>query len=155
MTISARLKEMGIVLPQANPPIANYVPFTRSGKILLISGQLCLNDGILSPEHTGKIGESISEQAGYEAARICAINLLAQAQGASGNLSTITRCLRLGGFINCSPTFSALPAVMNGASDLIVAILGDAGRHVRTTVGVAQLPLNAAVEIEAMFELAE
>ena len=155
MTISARLKEMGIVLPQANPPIANYVPFTKSGKILVISGQLCLSEGILRPEHTGKIGESVSEQAGYEAARLCAINLLAQAQNASGNLSQITRCLRLGGFINCSPTFLALPAVMNGASDLIVAVLGDAGRHARTTVGVAQLPLNAAVEIEAMFELAE
>ena len=110
---------------------------------------------ITKSAHTGKIGDTVSEQAGYEAARLCAINLLAQAQSATGNLSQITRCLRLGGFINCSPTFSALPAVMNGASDLIVAVLGDEGRHARTTVGVAQLPLNAAVEIEAMFELAE
>lgn len=153
MTVSERLRELGITIPQATPPIANYVPFVLSGNILIISGQLCLESGILRPEHTGKISENVSEKSGYDAARLCAINLLAQIQFATGDLSKVKRCLRLGGFINCTPDFSALPAIMNGASDLMVAVFGEAGKHVRTTVGVAQLPLNAAVEIEAMFEL--
>ena len=152
--ISARLAELGITLPSANPPIANYVPFIQLGNILVISGQLCLDGGLLRPEHTGKLGESVSEKDGYGASRLCAINLLAQAQNATQDLTRIVRCLRLGGFVNCLPSFSSLPAVMNGASDLMVAILGDNGRHARTTVGVAQLPLNAAIEIEAMFEVA-
>lgn len=152
--IAARIAELGITLPSANPPIANYVPFVRAGSILILSGQLCLDQGQLRPEHTGRLGESVSEKDGYEASKLCAINLLAQAENATKDLDRIVRCLRLGGFVNCLPSFSSLPAVMNGASDLMVAIFGDNGRHVRTTVGVSQLPLNAAVEIEAMFEVA-
>lgn len=154
MSIEARLSELGIALPSPVAPIANYVPAVRSGHLLIISGQLCLGlDGKLAPEHKGKVGAEVSPEAGTAAARLCAINLLAQAKAALGNLESITRCVRLGGFINAVPTFAALPAVMNGASDLMVAVLGDKGRHARTTVGVAELPLDAAVEVEAIFEV--
>lgn len=153
--IESRLAELGITLPSPVAPIANYVPFVRSGSLLVISGQLCLGlDGKLAPEHKGKVGGSVSEVAGKEAARLCAINLLAQAKAALGSLDQIVRCVRLGGFINSAPGYTALPAVMNGASDLMVAVLGDRGRHARSTVGMAELPLGAAVEVEAMFEVA-
>ena len=154
MSIEARLKELGIVLPQAAAPVANYVPAVRTGSLLVISGQLCLGpDGTLAAAHKGKVGGAVSQDAAKEAARLCAINLLAQAKAALGSLDQIRRCVRLGGFINSTPDFIPLPAVMNGASDLMVDVLGDAGRHARTTVGVAQLSLDAVVEVEAMFEV--
>jgi enamine deaminase RidA (YjgF/YER057c/UK114 family) len=154
MSVEARLAELGIVLPTPVAPIANYVPAVRSGHLLVISGQLCLGqDGKLSPAHIGKLGGGVDAAAGTEAARLCAINLFAQAKAALGSLDAITRCVRLGGFINAVPTFAGLPAIMNGASDLMVAVLGDKGRHARTTVGVAELPLDAAVEVEAIFEV--
>lgn len=153
-TVDARLKELGITLPAAAAPIANYVPAVLSGNLLVISGQLCLGpDGKLAERHKGKLGAGVSAEAGTEAARLCAINLLAQAKAALGSLDRITRCVRLGGFINSAPDFDALPAIMNGASNLMVEVLGDAGRHARSTVGMAQLPLSAAVEVEAMFEV--
>ncbi|MDP2358444.1 MAG: RidA family protein [Beijerinckiaceae bacterium] len=154
-TIESRLKELGVILPTPTSPIANYVPFVVTGSLLVISGQLPFGaDGKIAPEHAGKLGQDIFNEAGQAAARMCAINVLAQARLALGSLSKIERCVRLGGFINAGPKFHALPAVMNGASDLIVAALGEKkGRHARTTVGVAELPLNAAVEIEAMFEI--
>lgn len=153
-SIESRLQSLGISLPQAAAPIANYVPAVLSGNLLVISGQLCLGpDGKLADRHKGKLGAEVSSEAGTEAARFCAINLLAQAKGALGDLDRIVRCVRLGGFINCTPDFATLPVIMNGASDLMVDVLGDKGRHARSTVGMAQLPLSAAVEVEAMFEV--
>jgi enamine deaminase RidA (YjgF/YER057c/UK114 family) len=155
MSIETRLAELGIVLPTPAAPIANYVPAVRSGSLLVVSGQLCLGpDGKLAAGHTGKLGGTVSPEAGVEAARLCAINIFAQAKAALGSLDAITRCIRLGGFINVTPGFTAIAPVMNGASDLVVAVLGDRGRHARSTIGVAELPLGAAVEVEAMFEVA-
>jgi enamine deaminase RidA (YjgF/YER057c/UK114 family) len=154
-SIENRLAALGITLPKPAAPIANYVPYTRAGNLLVISGQLCFGaDGTLSAAHQGKLGGAVSMGAGQEAARLCAINLLAQAQAALGNLDLIKKCLRLGGFIAATPDFTALPQVMNGASDLMVEVLGDAGRHARYAVGVPVLPLDAAVEVEALFEVA-
>ena len=155
MSIETRLAELGIVLPTPAAPIANYVPAVRSGSLLVVSGQLCLGpDGKLAAGHTGKLGGTVAPEAGVEAARLCAINIYAQAKAALGSLDAITRCIRLGGFINVTPGFTAIAPVMNGASDLVVAVLGDRGRHARSTIGVAELPLGAAVEVEAMFEVA-
>jgi enamine deaminase RidA (YjgF/YER057c/UK114 family) len=107
----------------------------------------------MSEAHKGKLGAEVSPEAGKEAARLCAINLLAQLRAAVGDLDRVTRCVRLGGFINAMPTFAQLAPVMNGASDLMVAVFGDKGRHARSTIGVAELPLDAAVEVEGMFEV--
>jgi enamine deaminase RidA (YjgF/YER057c/UK114 family) len=150
-----RLKDLGLDLPTPTAPVANYVPFVISGSWLVISGQLALGaDGKLDPAHIGKVGRSVSVEAGQAAARRCAINLLAQAKMALGDLDRISRCVRLGGFINVAPGFSSVALVMNGASDLIVEIFGDKGRHARSTIGVAELPLDSAVEVEALFEIA-
>jgi enamine deaminase RidA (YjgF/YER057c/UK114 family) len=155
MSIEAKLAELGITLPSPSTPSANYVPFVRTGQLLILSGQLCLGpDGKLAPEHKGKIGAEVSPEVGYAAARLCGINLFAQAKVALGSLDKITRCVRLGGFINTIPTYGNLPAIMNGASDLMVEVLGEKGRHARTTVGVAELPFDAVVEAEAIFEVA-
>lgn len=154
-TVSERLEALGLSLPKAALPVANYVPFVRSGNQLIISGQICFGaDGKLAEAHKGKLGAEVSQEAGVEAARLCALNVLAQVEAAVGDLDHgVVRCLRLGGFINAVPSFSALAPVMNGASDLMVALLGDRGRHARSTVGVAELPLDAAVEVEALFEV--
>lgn len=153
--IEARLKELNITLPAAAAPVANYVAYVVSGNLLVISGQLAFGaDGKLDPSHVGKVGGAVSAEAGRAAAERCAINILAQAKSALGDLGRIRRCLRLSGFINAAPGFSQIAGVMNGASDLMVAVLGDAGRHARTTVGVAELPLDSAVEVESMFEIA-
>lgn len=150
-----RLKALGITLPKAAAPLANYVPAVRTGNLVVISGQLCLGpDGKLSDAHKGKVGGEVSPEAGTEAARLCAVNLLAQLKSVTGDLDdSVVRCVRLGGFINAAPRFSAVAGVMNGASDLMVAALGDRGRHARSTVGVAELPLDACVEVEAIFEV--
>lgn len=152
--IDDRLKSLGITLPTPAAPVANYVPYVIAGSMLVISGQLALGaDGKLAPEHKGKIGASVSEEAAKAAARLCAINILAQAKAAIGDLGKITRCVRLGGFMNTAPGYSAIAPVMNGASDLMVEVLGDKGRHARATVGVAEIPLDSAVEVEAMFTI--
>ena len=152
--VEARLRELGIVLPTPAPPVANYVPFRRSGSLLIIAGQICAGpDGKIADCHKGKLGGAVTPEAGVEAARFCAINIFAQAKAALGDLDRITACLRLGGFIAATLEFSALPGIMNGASDLMVAVLGDAGKHARSTVGVPVLPLDCAVEVEAMFEV--
>jgi enamine deaminase RidA (YjgF/YER057c/UK114 family) len=152
--IDARLREANVVLPQPAKALANYVPFVLTGSLLVISGQLPLGeDGKVAANHTGKLGDTIFHEAGRAAARLCAINILAQARSALGDLGRIERCVRLGGFINCRPDFNALAQIMNGASDFMVEILGDSGRHARSTIGIAQLPLDAAVEVEAMFEV--
>ena len=154
--VEDRLAKLGIALPQAAAPVANYVPWVVSGSLLVISGQLALGpDGKVADAHRGKLGAGVSDENGKAAARLCAVNLLAQAKAAlGGDLDRIRRCIRLGGFINATPDFATLPFIMNGASDLMVEALGDSGRHARTTVGVAQLPLDCAVEVEAMFEIA-
>jgi enamine deaminase RidA (YjgF/YER057c/UK114 family) len=154
MTVEERLTALGIELPSPAAPVANYLPFVLSGSMLFISGQLAFGpDSKLDPAHIGKVGAGVSEAAGKAAARLCVINILAQAKVALGSLDRISRCVRLGGFINAAPGFTNLPSVMNGASDFIVEVLGDSGRHARSTVGVAELPLNCAVEIETLFEI--
>jgi enamine deaminase RidA (YjgF/YER057c/UK114 family) len=141
------------MLPTPAAPIANYVGFVRTGNLLAVSGQLCLGaDGKLVA--TGKLGADVSVEDGQKAARTCAINLLGQVKSALGDLDKVARVVRLGGFINSAPSFLDGPKVMNGASDLMVAAFGDKGRHARTTVGVAVLPLDAAVEVEGLFEVA-
>lgn len=149
--IEKKLAELGISLPAAVPPSANYVPTVRTGNLLICSGQVSSAPG--GEFIKGKLGAETSSERGQAAARICIINLLANAKAALGDLDKIKRCVRLGGFINAVPTFAELPKVMNGASDLMVELLGDAGRHARTTVGVAELPFDASVEVEAMFEV--
>jgi enamine deaminase RidA (YjgF/YER057c/UK114 family) len=152
--VETKLQQLGVTLPTPAAPVATYVAFVRTGNLVVISGQLCLGpDGKLADEHKGKLGAEISPETGKAAARLCAINLLAQLKAAVGDLDNVTRCVRLGGFINTQPNFAALPGVMNGASDLIVEVFGDKGRHARTTIGVAELPLDAAVEVEGMFEV--
>lgn len=152
--IEARLQSMNVTLPGPAAPVANYVPCVISGNLLIVSGQLALgSDGKLAPGHIGKVGGNVSVEAGRAAARLCAINILAQAKAALGDLDLIRRCVRLGGFICAAPGFSQVAAVMNGASDFMVEVLGDAGRHARTTVGVAELPLDCVVEVDAIFEI--
>jgi enamine deaminase RidA (YjgF/YER057c/UK114 family) len=151
-TIEKKLTELGIALPTPAAPVANYVGYVRTGNLLVVSGQLCLgSDGKLVA--VGKLGGAVSVEDGQKAARACAINVLAQLKAALGDLDKVVRVVRLGGFINSVPTFLDGPKVMNGASDLMVAVFGDKGRHARTTVGVAVLPLDAAVEVEGLFEI--
>ena len=151
-TAEKKLADLGITLPMPASPIANYVPFVRVGTLLIVSGQICLDEnGKLVAK--GKLGGGVSVEDGQKAARACAINLLAQARAALGDLDKIKQVVRLGGFINSDPAFLDGPKVMNGASDLVVAVLGDKGRHARTTVGVAVLPADAAVEVEGIFEV--
>ncbi|HEV2572583.1 RidA family protein [Methylocella sp. CPCC 101449] len=154
-TVEGRLKALGIELPSPAAPVANYVPWTICGSILTISGQLPFGvDGKLPPQFLGRVAGEVSEENGRAAAQQCAVNVLAQVRAALGSFERVKQCQRLGGFIVAAPNFFALPAIMNGASDLMVTALGEAGRHARSTVGVAQLPLNAAVEVEAAFEIA-
>ena len=154
--IENRLTELGIVLPKPAAPVANYVTSVLFGDTLVVSGQLALgSDGKLDPSHIGKLGQTVGGDAGRAAARLCAINVLAQAKAALGDLERILRCVRLGGFINADPAFTDLAIVMNGASDFMVAVLGDRGRHARSTVGVASLPLGCAVEVEALFRIGQ
>jgi enamine deaminase RidA (YjgF/YER057c/UK114 family) len=151
-TIEKKLIELGITLPTPAAPVANYVGYVHTGNLLVVSGQLCLgNDGKLVA--VGKLGAAVSVEDGQKAARACAISVLAQLKTALGDLDKVVRVVRLGGFINSVPTFLDGPKVMNGASDLMVAVFGEKGRHARTTVGVAVLPLDAAVEVEGLFEI--
>lgn len=149
--IEQRLKDLGIALPTPAAPIANYVPFAVTGKLVVISGQIPLRDGAVA--YTGKVGVDLTPEQGREAARLCFVNLLAQLKAAAGDLDRVTRVVRLGGFIAAPAAFTQHAAVMNGASDLAVDVFGDAGRHARTTIGVPSLPADAAVEVEGMFEL--
>jgi enamine deaminase RidA (YjgF/YER057c/UK114 family) len=150
--IEATLKELGIALPAAAKPIANYVPFTVTGKLVVVSGQLPLKDGAIA--FTGKLGEGVTVEQGQESTRFCFINVLSQLrEAAGGDLDRVKQVLRLGGFIASVPGFTQQAAVMNGASDLCVAVFGEAGRHARTTIGVPVLPADAATEVEALVEL--
>jgi enamine deaminase RidA (YjgF/YER057c/UK114 family) len=152
-SIDERLAELGITLPTPAAPIANYVGATISGRLLIVSGQLCFGpDGKLVA--TGKLGGGVDIELAKTAARYSAVGVLAQAKAALGSLDRVGRILRLGGFIASTSDFSQHAAVMNGASDLVVEVLGDKGRHTRTTVGVASLPLDASVEVDALIEIA-
>ena len=152
-TIEQKLNDLGIKLHTPPSPVANYVPFVRTGHLLIVSGQVCLDaEGKLIAK--GKLGTSVTVEQGAAAARGCAINLIAQVKVALGDLDKVVRVVRLGGFVNSAPDFIDGPKVLNGASDLMVAVFGDKGRHARTTVGVASLPSDASVEVEAMFEVA-
>lgn len=149
--IEARLKSLGVALPDAAAPVANYVPFQFVGSQVHVSGQISLGpDGLV----TGKVGADLDLEAGQAAARLCAINLIAQLKKAcGGDLSRVKQVVKLGGFVNADPGFFDVPKVINGASDLMVEVFGEAGRHARSAVGVSVLPLNAAVEVDAVVEL--
>lgn len=147
MDIDARLKELGIVLPEPAKSVANYVPYVLAGELLIISGQLPFADGRVI---TGRLGEDMTLADGVAAARACGIGILAQIRAAlDGDWSRVRRILRLGGFVNSADSFTDQPKVVNGASDLMVEVFGEAGRHARAAVGVNTLPLGAAVEVEA------
>jgi enamine deaminase RidA (YjgF/YER057c/UK114 family) len=152
-TIEAKLSSLGITLPAPAAPVANYVGFVRSGNLLFVSGQVCFDaQGKLIAK--GKLGAGVSVEQGAAAAKGCGINLLAQVKAAIGDLDKVVRVVRLGGFVNSAPDFLDGPKVLNGASDLMVAVFGDKGRHARTTVGVSSLPADASVEVEGVFEVA-
>ena len=150
--IEQKLKSMGIVLPATATPAANYVPYTRAGPIVFIAGQICQTDG--KPMCVGKVGAAVDLATAQKAARVCGVNILSALNAAcGGDLDNVVRCLRLGGFVNVAPGFTDVPLVVNGASDLIVEVFGESGRHARTAVGVAELPRNVSVEVDAVFEV--
>jgi enamine deaminase RidA (YjgF/YER057c/UK114 family) len=151
-TIEKRLNELGVTLPAAAAPAANYVPFMRTGNLVFTAGQLPLRDGKL--QVTGLLGRDVDTAAGKEAAKLCAINILAQAKAAIGDLDKIKRLVKITVFVASAPDFTEQHLVANGASDFLVEVLGEPGKHARAAVGTASLPLNAAVEIEAVIEVA-
>ena len=150
--IEARLNELGVTLPQPVAPVANYVPFVRSGNLVHISGQISLD---ASGGIKGTVGVDVDLETAQAAARLCGINLLAQMKAAcDGDLDRVVRLVKLGGFVQAGPDFIDIPKVINGCSDLMVEVLGDAGRHARSAVGVYRLPLGFAVEVDAVVEIA-
>ncbi len=150
--IEQRLKQLGLSLPQSAAPVANYVPFVRSGNLVFIAGQICQWNG--ERRFVGKLGREISLEQGQEAAKLCALNILAHAKSAlDGDLDRVLRCLRLGAFVHCTDDFTQQPQVANGASNIMVDVFGDAGRHTRAAVGVNALPGGVAVEVDAVFEV--
>jgi enamine deaminase RidA (YjgF/YER057c/UK114 family) len=150
--VAARLAALGIVLPTPMAPMANYVPFVRTGNLVVVSGQVPAQDGVIA--FTGKISADSDIPHGQQAARLCLINVLVHLEAAcDGNLDRVVQVVRLGGFVASGPAFTQHALVMNGASDLAVEIFGDAGRHARSTIGVTSLPGDAAVEVEGMFEI--
>jgi enamine deaminase RidA (YjgF/YER057c/UK114 family) len=150
-TPEERLAALGITLPEPTRPVANYVPFVRSGDALYISGQVSTD---ASGGVRGVVGEDVSAEDGKRAARICGLNLIAQMKAAvDGDLSRIVRIVKLGGFVQAGPGFFDIPQVLNGCSDLMVEVFGDSGRHARSAVGVYRLPLNFAVEVDAVAEV--
>ncbi|MEM8811619.1 MAG: RidA family protein [Pseudomonadota bacterium] len=151
-TIDARLAELGLTIPDAPAPAANYVPRVVTGSTLYISGQIPMGpNGI---EFVGRLGDTMDAETGAAAARLCAVNLIAQARAQLGDLEHVARVVKLVGFVNSTPDFGDQPKVINGASDLMVAVFGDKGRHARSAVGVAALPFGVAVEVEAIMEIA-
>lgn len=151
-TIEARLAQLGLTLPPAPNPVANYVPYAVAGNLLFISGQISkAADGTIV---TGLLGRDVTVEAGQAAARLCALNILAQAKAALGDLDRVAQVMRLTGFVAATADFADHPKVINGASDLMVEVLGDKGRHTRAAVGVASLPMASAVEIDAIIAIA-
>ena len=150
--IEARLAELGIELPQGPAPVANYVPFVITGNLVFVSGQTAFADG--KAQFVGHLGDTFSIEEGYQAARLCGLNLIAQLRNAcDGDLDRVVRAVKLLGFVACTPDFKDPPKVVNGASDLLVEVFGDAGRHARSAVGAPALPLGATVEVEGIFEI--
>ena len=150
--IEQRLKQLGIELPNASAPAANYVPYVVTGNLVFISGQLCLWNG--ERRYPGKVGAEVSVEEAIEAARLCGLNLIAWLkEAAGGDLDRVARVVKLGGFVNSVASFSDQPKVINGCSNLMVDVFGDKGRHARAAVGVNVLPFNLAVEVEGVFEL--
>ena len=153
MRIEDRLKELAITLPTPPAPVASYVPYVVSGNLAYISGQVTLSDGAL--KYVGTVGNEISLDDAKNAARLCAINVIAQVKAAcGGDLERVRRVVKVTVFVNAVPGFAQHPEVANGASDLFVALFGDAGRHARAAVGAGSLPRNVATEVEAVFEIA-
>ncbi len=152
-TINQRLAELAIVLPKAVAPVASYLPFVVTGNLVFISGQLPIWNGEI--KYQGKLGESLSLDEGYQAARLCALNLITQAHEAvAGDLDRVRRVVKLTGFVNTTTDFSDQPKVINGASELMADVFGESGRHARVAVGCSSLPLGAAVEVDGIFEVA-
>jgi enamine deaminase RidA (YjgF/YER057c/UK114 family) len=149
--IDARLAELGISLPNPPAPVASYVPYVQSGNLVYVSGQV---SRAVDGDHLGKLGGGVSLEAGQAAARVCGLNLLAQLKSAcGGNLDRVVRVVKLNGFINVVPDYDPIPAVMNGCSDLMLDVFGEAGKHARAAVGVANLPMGMAVEVDGVFEV--
>jgi len=153
MTTAQRLADLGMELPAAPAPAGNYLPALRTGNLLYLSGAICLVDGAMS--HTGKVGADRDIAYGREAARVCTLNLLAVAQAQLGDLDHVVRVVQLNGFVNAPPSFPDSPAVINGASDLLVDIFGERGRHTRAAVAVTGLPKDSTVELQAVLEVAD
>jgi enamine deaminase RidA (YjgF/YER057c/UK114 family) len=151
-TIEKRLSDLGVTLPTPAAPAANYVPFVRSGNLLFTAGQLPLKDGKL--QVAGLVGKDVDTAGGQEGAKLCAINILAQAKAALGDLEKIVRVVKITVFVASTADFTEQHLVANGASDFLAAALGERGKHARAAVGMASLPLNAAVEVEAIIEVA-
>lgn len=150
--VDARLEKLEIELPIPAAPVANYVPFVVTGNLVFVSGQGAVGPNGLA--YLGRVGDGISLEDGQKSARMCALNLIAQVKAAcGGDLDRVVRCVRLGGFVNCTDEFTDQPKVINGASDLMVDVFGDAGRHARTAVGVNVLPLGLSVEVDGVFEI--
>lgn len=150
--IETRLKELGIELPAAAAPAANYIPFVVSGNLVFVAGQITLWNGEI--KYKGKVGVDVSVDDGYQAARLCALNLIAQVkEAAGGDLDRIKKVVKLTGFVNSAADFTNQPEVINGASDLMVEVFGEAGKHARVAVSAASLPRNVAVEVDGIFEL--
>ncbi len=149
--ILAELKAAGIELPTAAIPVANYVPVVLSGNQAFVSGQVSLWNGEV--RHVGRLGQNISIEQGQDAAKLCALNIISQLQLALGDLDRVARCIKLNIFVNSTPDFTDQPKVGNGASNLMVQVFGEAGKHARAAVGVAQLPLGVAVEVDGLFEI--
>ena len=151
MSVLERLRAAGVTLPDARPPVANYVPFVITGNLLFISGQVSITpDGLIK----GRLGEDVTLEQGQHAARACAINLIAQMRSALGDLERVTRIVKLGGFVNAAGDFVDIPKVVNGCSDLMVEAFGEKGRHARSAVACPVLPMGAAVEVDAVVEFA-
>lgn len=150
--ISAKLRELGLELPVAAKPVANYVPWVLSGNLVFVAGQIPLLNG--KPHFVGRLGTTVTLENGVAAARLCSVNILAQLNEAcGGDLDRIVRIVKLVGFVNCDLSFTDIPKVMNGASDLMAEIFGDAGKHARSSVGASSLPLGVPVEVEAIVEI--
>jgi enamine deaminase RidA (YjgF/YER057c/UK114 family) len=146
------LAKLGLTIPDLTPPVANFVPYVVTGNLVYVSGQVPIRDGKAVFE--GKLGREFSVEQGQEAARACALTVLSVIRHAcGGDLDKVKRCVRLGGFVNSTPDFTAQPQVLNGASDLMVLVFGDRGRHARVAISVNSLPLGAAVEVDAIFEI--
>ena len=151
-TISARVQALGLELPKAGAPAANYVPFVITGNLVFLAGQICQWNG--ERRFVGKVGGEISAEDGVKAAELCGLNILAWIKEVVGDdFDRVTRLVRLGGFVNSVPDFVEQPRIVNGCSDLMVKVFGDKGRHARTAVGTNVLPFNVAVEVESIFEI--